>query len=82
MNQKNIIKKNITSVSIILFVTIFSLIQYFQPSIIYNKDGSLRQFGIGTRKKTVLPIWLMSLILAIFSYLFVLYYLTMPKFKY
>ncbi len=82
MNQKNIIKKNITSVSIILFVTIFSLIQYFQPSIIYNSDGSLRQFGIGTKKKTVLPIWLMSLILAIFSYLFVLYYLSFPKIMY
>jgi hypothetical protein len=82
MNQKNIIKKNITSVSIILFVTIFSLIQYIQPSIIYNSDGSLRQFGIGTKKKTVLPIWLMSLILAIFSYLFVLYYLSFPKIMY
>tara|TARA_B100000902_G_scaffold133170_1_gene131701 strand:- start:271 stop:519 length:249 start_codon:yes stop_codon:yes gene_type:complete len=82
MNQKNIIKKNITSVSIILFVTIFSLIQYFQPSIIYNSDGSLRQFGIGTKKKTVLPIWLFSLILAIFSYLFVLYYLSFPKIMY
>lgn len=82
MNQKNIIKKNITSVSIILFVTIFSLIQYFQPSIIYNSDGSLRQFGIGTKKKTVLPIWLLSLILAIFSYLFVLYYLSFPKIMY
>tara|TARA_Y100000741_G_C18158329_1_gene520123 strand:+ start:192 stop:440 length:249 start_codon:yes stop_codon:yes gene_type:complete len=82
MNQKNIIKKNITSVSIILFVTIFSLIQYFQPSIIYNNDGSLRQFGIGTKKKTVLPIWLLSLILAIFSYLFVLYYLSFPKIMY
>ena len=82
MNQKNIIKNNITSVSIILFVTIFSLIQYFQPSIIYNSDGSLRQFGIGTKKKTVLPIWLFSLILAIFSYLFVLYYLSFPKIMY
>ncbi len=82
MNQRNIIKKNITSVSIILFVTIFSIIQYFKPSIIYNNDGSLRQFGIGTRKKTVLPIWLMSLILAIFSYLFVLYYLSFPKIIY
>jgi len=82
MNQQNIIKKNITSVSIILFVTIFYIVQYFQPSIIYNDDGSLRDFGIGTKKKTVLPIWLVSLILAIFSYLFVLYYLKFPKIVY
>ena len=82
MNQQNIIKKNITSVSIILFVTIFYIVQYFQPSIIYNDDGSLRDFGIETKKKTVLPIWLVSLILAIFSYLFVLYYLKFPKIVY
>ena len=51
MNQRNIIKKNITSISIILFVTIFYIIQFFKPSIIYNDDGSLRQFGIVQKRK-------------------------------
>ena len=57
-------------------------IQYVYEFDYYNSDGSLRQFGIGTKKKTVLPIWLLSLILAIFSYLFVLYYLSFPKIMY
>ena len=82
MDQRLLIKKNITSVAIILFVTFFFIVQYLRPSFIYNDDGSLRQFGIGTKKKTVLPIWLVSLILGIFSYLFVLYYLKFPKIVY
>ena len=76
------IRRNITSVSIFLFVIIFCIIQFIEPAFLYEKDGSLRQFGLGTRKKTILPIWFCTLLLAIFSYLFVLYYLTMPKFTY
>ena len=76
------IRRNITAVSILLFVVIFCIIQIVEPAFLYEKDGSLRQFGLGTRKKTILPIWFCTLLLAIFSYLFVLYYLTMPKFTY
>ena len=34
------------------------------------------------RKKTVIPIWFLTLMLAIFCYLFVMYYLAIPKFRY
>ena len=74
------IRQNITSVSIVLFVILFIVIQLVKPSIIYNNDGSLRQFGLASRKKTVLPIWLITIFLAILCYLFILYYLTLPKF--
>ena len=76
------IRRNITAVSIILFIVIFCLIQLVEPACIYEKDGSLRQFGLGSKKKTVIPIWFFTLILSIFCYLFVLYYLAMPKFRY
>ena len=75
------IRQNITSVSIVLFVVLFIVIQVVKPSIIYNNDGSLRQFGLASRKKTVLPIWLITIFLAILCYLFILYYLTLPKFN-
>ena len=52
-----------------------------KPAFLYNIDGSLKQFGLGRKSKTVIPIWFISLILAIFSYLFVLYYLAVPKFR-
>ena len=76
------IRRNITSVAIVLFVICFCLIQLAATAFLYEKDGSLRQFGLGTRKKTVIPIWFLTLILAIFCYLFVLYYLAIPKFRY
>ena len=47
------------------------------PSFIYNDDGSLREFGIGYASKTVLPIWLIAIVLGILSYLFV-YYVSRP----
>tara|TARA_Y100000287_G_C14148991_1_gene318619 strand:+ start:304 stop:546 length:243 start_codon:yes stop_codon:yes gene_type:complete len=75
------IRQNITSVAIVLFVILFAVIQISKPAIIYNKDGSLRQFGLASRKKTVLPIWLITIFLAILCYLFILYYLTLPKFN-
>ena len=76
------IRRNITSVSIILFVILFCIVQLVEPAFLYDKDGSLRIFGLGSRNKTVIPIWFITLILAIFSYLFVLYYLTIPKYRY
>ena len=79
---RSFIRRNITSVAIIIFVIIFCGIQFAAPHFLYNEDGSLRQFGIGYKKKTVIPNWLVALILAIFSYLFVLYYLAIPKFKF
>lgn len=79
---RSFIRRHITSVAIIIFVVMFCLVQMYAPHFLYNNDGSLRDFGIGYKKKTVIPIWLVALILAIFSYLFVLYYLAIPKLKF
>ena len=76
---RQIIRNNVTLVSIVFFITIFSLVQLYKPSIFYNQDGSIRKFGVGYKNKTIVPIWLFSIILGIFSYLFVLYYLAFPK---
>ena len=50
-----------------------------KPAFLYNRDGSIRDFGVGYKNKTIVPLWLFSIILSIFSYLFVLYYLAYPK---
>jgi hypothetical protein len=73
------IRENITLVSVVLFVVIFGSIQMMKPACFYNRDGSIREFGIGYRNKTILPIWLMSLLLGILCYLAVLYYVNSPK---
>jgi uncharacterized membrane protein YidH (DUF202 family) len=73
------IRENITLVSIVLFVIIFGSIQMMKPTCFYNRDGSIREFGIGYTNKTILPIWLLSLVLGILCYLAVLYYVNSPK---
>ena len=74
---KNIIRNNLAGAAILLYVVVFMLVQYANPSFIYNDDGSLREFGIGYSSKTVLPIWIVAIVLGILSYLLV-YYVSMP----
>ena len=76
---KTYIRQNITLVAVILFVIIFGTIQMMKPACFYNRDGSIREFGIGYKNKTILPIWLLSLLLGIVSYLAVLYYVNANK---
>ena len=78
--NKNYIRENITLISIILFVIIFGTIQIIKPTCFYNKDGSVREFGIGYKNKTILPVWLLSIVLGILSYLAVLYYVNHVRF--
>lgn len=73
---RTFIRKNHLLVSILVFLAIFIPIQTFKPAFLYNTDGSIRDFGIGYRNKTILPIWLLSIVLGILSYVFVLYYLS------
>lgn len=77
--NRNYIRENATIFSIVLFLIMFGAIQIIKPDFLYNKDGSIREFGVGYRNKTILPIWLLSLILGILSYLFVMYYVAYPK---
>ncbi len=82
MKPRTFIRSHITAVSIIIYIAVFCVVQLIKPSFLYNEDGSLKKFGLGVRQKTVIPIWLITMILAIFCYLFVLYYLAMPKFRF
>jgi hypothetical protein len=75
----NYIKENITLVSVVLFIIIFVFIQMMKPVCFYNKDGSIREFGVGYKNKTIFPIWLLSLILGILCYLAVMYYVSYIK---
>lgn len=73
------IRENITLVSVVMFIIIFGTIQTMKPACLYNRDGSIREFGIGYRNKTIFPIWLLSLSLGILCYLFVMYYVAYPR---
>lgn len=76
---RHFIKENITLVSTVIFICVFALIQILKPAFLYNKDGSIREFGIGYKNKTILPLWLLSIVLGISCYLVIMYYVAHPK---
>ena len=60
--------------AIFLYFLLFSLFHFaLKPSITYYPDGSFRPFGVEYTDETFLPIWLVSLVLGVLSYLFILY---------
>jgi len=77
---RSFIRNNVTFAAIALFTIIFGMIQMMKPAFLYNSDGSVREFGVGYKNKTIMPVWLFSIILGILSYLAVMYYLAYPRF--
>jgi hypothetical protein len=75
MSVKQFVYHNKVNVAILIFIFSIFAIHYNQPSLVYNDDGSFREFGVGYKHKTIIPIWLVVILFAIFSYYFVLYYL-------
>jgi hypothetical protein len=76
---RTFVRKNINLVSIVVFLFLFTLVVLMKPAFLFNTDGSFRNFGIGYKNKTVVPIWLVAIILAILAYFSVLYFLVSPK---
>lgn len=72
---KSFVRFHKLTVAVSLFLILFSILHTIKPLLLYDADGGFREFGVGYRHKTVIPIWLVSIILAIFSYIAVLYYL-------
>lgn len=77
--NRNFVRRHITLLSIMLYLVLYCLITMSRPAFLYNSDGSLRAFGIGFRSKTVVPVWLLAITLAILSYFAILYYIAAPK---
>ena len=71
--NKPFMHKHKTSFAILLFLILFSIVHTIKPSFAYGDKGEFRQFGLGYRNKTVIPIWFVAIGLAVLSYLFVLF---------
>lgn len=72
----NLVRRNVTLFSILLFLFFYIIINSYTPNFIYNRDGTLRTFGIGFSKKTVFPAWFLAIFLSIMSYFIVFYYVS------
>ena len=79
MLNRTFIRQHITSLAIVIFIASYAAIVVSKTPLIYNKDGSLREFGIGYNTRSVLPAWLIAILLAIMSYFIVLYYIAIPR---
>ena len=73
--SRTFIAQNKVNVAIIIFLIIFSAFHYLKPGFAYNREGGYRPFGLGFRNKTVVPIWIVAILFAIISYLFVLFWI-------
>ena len=66
------IRNHKVTLALVLFLVIMTAVHLAQPVFAYNKDGSYRTFGIGYRNKTIVPVWAITIIVAILCYLAVL----------
>uniref|UniRef100_A0A6C0LU10 Uncharacterized protein n=1 Tax=viral metagenome TaxID=1070528 RepID=A0A6C0LU10_9ZZZZ len=53
-----------------------------KPAFIYNNDGSFKQFGVGYKNKSVLPMWFIVILISILSYVSILYAVTFASPRY
>jgi len=74
------IVNNIMLVSLILFLILFAILLIYKPILMFDKNGKPREFGIGYKNKTILPLWLMVIILAILIYFCILCYINYNKY--
>lgn len=68
------VRHNKVSVAIILYIVLFAIVNTVKPAFMYNPDGTLKNFGLGYRSKTIIPVWLVAIFLAIIAYFSVMYY--------
>ena len=50
---RQFILKNITLISIILFIILFIGLIVIKPGFVFDKNGKPREFGLGYKNKTV-----------------------------
>jgi hypothetical protein len=54
--------------AILGLLAIVLFVHWVKPLSVYDESGALREFGIGTKNKTVTPLWLVVILAAIASY--------------
>ena len=76
MMLKTRLRKNKVALAILLFIILYGIFYVTKPGFAYNEDGSMKPFGLGYKNKTVVPAWLIAIILCILCYYIVLVYFT------
>ena len=69
--MRDFIQNNKILATFIFFLLMFTSLMIIKPSYAFNKDGSIKDFGLGYTNRTVLPIWVLVIVFAIISYFFI-----------
>jgi hypothetical protein len=75
MSLSYLIRKNKVGVSIFIYLFIMGSLLTMKPAFLYHTTMGWKHFGVGYKQKTILPIWLLAIFVAILSYLSVLFYI-------
>jgi hypothetical protein len=76
--NRSLIKNHMIFYSILIFIVVYGIIHLTKPGMMYGQYGELRQFGLNKRNKTIFPAWLISIVIAILSYLTIRFYTIFP----
>ncbi len=80
--NRSFILKNINLTAIMIFLFLYTILVTVKPGLMFTKEGLIRDFGIGYKNKTVTPVWLITIIIAILSYLLVHIFILYPKIRF
>jgi hypothetical protein len=63
-----LVRQHPIQASIVLYFIIVSVILLIQPNMIFNRSGVPRDFGVGDNRRTIYPLWLVCILVAILSF--------------
>jgi hypothetical protein len=77
--NRTIIKKYILQLSVFITSLLILTIYFVKPNIIFNRDGTYKQFGLGNKSKTVFPMWYSVIMVSVAVYCAIRFYLIMHR---
>lgn len=69
------IRKNPKLWMVTTYLLLVAAFLYARPAVAFGKDGQIRPFGTGQKDSTVFPLWWWVFVLAVVSYLAVVWIL-------
>ena len=75
----DLIERYKLSFILLLYFITFYFIFSAQPTFLFNQNGTFRDFGAGYNKKTIIPAWFFTILIAISIFLFVNFFIISLK---
>lgn len=69
--MREFMRDNKILATFVLFMAMFLIMMITRPAFVFNRDGSIKDFGLGYTNRTVLPVWILVIIFAVMSYFIV-----------